>query len=210
MVFSGLNLEFRVKYNVKSDDENVVFANEGDLEALEYLIIKYKHLVKSKVYTYYIAGADKDDIIQEGMIGLYKAIKTYDEKKSSSFKSFADVCVTSQIKTAIKAASRQKHIPLNKSISLNIPLFGEAKLSIMDTVESDSSQDPLDIFISKEDLDFMEKKIQGLLSLLEKNVLIYYLDGKTYEEISSILDISPKCIDNAIQRIKKKVQRRQL
>lgn len=207
MVFSGTNLYIKEKYSMKSDEEVVILANQGDLEALEYLIIKYKILVKSKVYTYYIAGADKDDIIQEGMIGLYKAIKSFDEKKSNSFKNFADMCVTSQIITAIKAASRQKHMPLNKSISLNKPLYEDSKSSIIDIIEIGPSQDPMELFISKEDLDFTEKKIQGMLSSLEKKVLKNYLEGKNYEEIGSILSINAKCIDNAIQRIKRKVQR---
>lgn len=207
MVFSGINLYIKEKYSMKSDEEVVILANQGDLEALEYLIIKYKILVKSKVYTYYIAGADKDDIIQEGMIGLYKAIKSFDEKKSNSFKNFADMCVTSQIITAIKAASRQKHMPLNKSISLNKPLYEDSKSSIIDIMEIGPSQDPMELFISKEDLDFTEKKIQGMLSSLEKKVLNNYLEGKNYEEIGSILSINAKCIDNAIQRIKRKVQR---
>lgn len=207
MVFSGINLYIKEKYSMKSDEEVVILANQGDLEALEYLIIKYKILVKSKVYTYYIAGADKDDIIQEGMIGLYKAIKSFDEKKSNSFKNFADMCVTSQIITAIKAASRQKHMPLNKSISLNKPLYEDSKSSIIDMIEIGPSQDPMELFISKEDLDFTEKKIQGMLSSLEKKVLKNYLEGKNYEEIGSILSINAKCIDNAIQRIKRKVQR---
>ena len=207
MVFSGINLYIKEKYSMKSDEEVVILANQGDLEALEYLIIKYKILVKSKVYTYYIAGADKDDIIQEGMIGLYKAIKSFDEKKSNSFKNFADMCVTSQIITAIKAASRQKHMPLNKSISLNKPLYEDSKSTIIDMIEIGPSQDPMELFISKEDLDFTEKKIQGMLSSLEKKVLNNYLEGKNYEEIGSILSINAKCIDNAIQRIKRKVQR---
>ena len=160
MVFSGINLYIKEKYSMKSDEEVVILANQGDLEALEYLIIKYKILVKSKVYTYYIAGGDKDDIIQEGMIGLYKAIKSFDEKKSNSFKNFADMCVTSQIITAIKAASRQKHMPLNKSISLNKPLYEDSKSSIIDIIEIGPSQDPMELFISKEDLDFTEKKFR--------------------------------------------------
>ena len=207
MVFSGINLYIKEKYSMKSDEEVVILANQGDLEALEYLIIKYKILVNSKVYTYYIAGADKDDIIQEGMIGLYKAIKSFDEKKSNSFKNFADMCVTSQIITAIKAASRQKHIPLNKSISLNKPLYEDSKSSIIDIIEIGPSQDPMELFISKEDLDLTEKKIQAMLSSLEKKVLNNYLEGKNYEEIGSILSINAKFIDNAIQRIKRKVQR---
>ncbi|MDY0234850.1 MAG: RNA polymerase sporulation sigma factor SigH [Gudongella sp.] len=208
MVFSGISLEIREKYNIKPDEQVVILANSGNLEALEYLIIKYKSLVKSKVFTYYIVGADRDDIIQEGMIGLYKAIKSFDEKKSSSFKNFADMCVTSQIITAIKTASRQKHMPLNKSISLNKPLYGEnSNSSIIDSIESASSKDPMDIFISKEDLDLMEKKIQGMLSSLERNVLTNYLEGKSYEEIGFDLSINPKSIDNAIQRIKRKVER---
>lgn len=207
MVFRSLSLGFKEKYQEKSDDQVLLLANNGDLDALEYLIIKYKNLVKSKVYTYYITGADKDDIIQEGMIGLYKAIRTYDEKRSSSFKNFAEICISSQIKSAIKMATRQKHMPLNKSISFNKPLIEGGRSSLMDTLESFTTKDPMDIFISKEDSDLMEKKIQGLLSSLESEVLINYLQGKTYQEISQILNITPKCIDNAIQRIKKKVQR---
>lgn len=207
MIFSSINIDRKEKYYMKSDEEVVLLANSGNLDALEYLIIKYKPLVKSKVYTYYITGADRDDIVQEGMIGLCKAIKNFDAKKLNSFKNFADMCVTSQIITAIKAAKRQKHIPLNECISLNKPLYRDSRFSIIDLIESESSKDPMEIFISKEDLDIMEKKIQGILSLLEKQVLTNYLQGKSYEEIGSILDINPKCIDNAIQRIKRKVQR---
>lgn len=207
MVFSGMHIDIKEKYDMKSDEEVVILINDGDLEALEYLIVKYKALVKSKVYIYYIAGADKDDIIQEGMIGFYKAIKSFDEKKLRSFKSFADMCITNQIITAIKAATRQKHIPLNKCISLNKPMYEDSKSCIIDTIESEISQDPMELFISNENLEFMEKKIDGVLSSLEKKVLNNYLEGKSYQEIGSSLSINPKSIDNAIQRIKRKVQR---
>lgn len=208
MFFSGVSSFKEERYTMKSDEEVVIMVNDGDLQALEYLILKYKPLVKSKVYNYYIVGADKDDIIQEGMIGLYKAIKSFDGKKSSSFKNFAEMCVTNQIITAIKTATRQKHIPLNESISLNKPMYDDfSKCFIIDTIESETSQDPMDLFISKEDLNLMEKKIQGLLSSLERNVLNNYLEGKTYQEIGNILNINLKCIDNTIQRIKRKVER---
>jgi RNA polymerase sporulation-specific sigma factor len=190
------------------DEEIVDYARNGDAEALEYLIYKYKNFVKAKARSYFLIGADREDIIQEGMIGLYKAIRDYRHEKLSSFRAFAELCITRQIITAIKTATRQKHIPLNSYISLNKPIYDEeSDRTLMDVISGAKISDPEELIISREEFGDIESKISELLSDLEQEVLNSYLQGKSYQEIAMDLDRHVKSIDNALQRVKRKLER---
>lgn len=190
------------------DEDIVEIARTGDPEALEYLITKYKSFVRVKARSYFLIGADREDIIQEGMIGLYKAIRDYNRDKLTSFKAFAELCITRQIITAIKTATRQKHIPLNSYISLNKPIYDEeSDRTLLDVISGVKITDPEELIISSEELYSMENKIVELLSDLEWEVLMAYLDGKSYQEIAEELDRHVKSIDNALQRVKRKLER---
>ncbi|MCK9444830.1 MAG: RNA polymerase sporulation sigma factor SigH [Tissierellaceae bacterium] len=195
-------------YRSMSDEEIIKAANADNEVALEYLIYKYKNYVKLKARSYYLIGADKEDIIQEGMIGLYKAIRDFDSAKETSFRSFAEVCITRQIITAIKTATRQKHIPLNSYISLNKPIYNEeSDRTLMDIISGGKICDPEELMIGKEDLSTIEEKMGKSLSKLELEVFTSYIDGLSYQEIADDLDRHVKCIDNALQRVKKKMEK---
>lgn len=196
------------RFFILSDEQIVEMSKQGDDVALEYLIRKYKNFVKVKSKAYFLVGADKEDIIQEGMIGLYKAIRDFDDTKATSFKVFAELCVTRQIITAIKTATRQKHMPLNSYISLNKPIFeDESERTLIDTLSSTAILDPEELMISKEQLKDMESKMSEILSRLEWKVLSDYLQGKSYQEIAEELNRRVKSIDNALQRVKRKVEK---
>lgn len=195
-------------YVDKLDEEVVLGAKNGDSRAQEYLINKYEAFVKAKARSYFLIGADKEDIYQEGMIGLYKAIRDFKPSKLTSFKAFAELCVTRQIITAIKTATRQKHIPLNTYISLNKPIYEEdSDRTLLDVLTSLKISDPEELLISKEEMGHIEREIARLLSDLEMEVLMSYLDGKSYQEIACDLDRQAKSIDNALQRIKRKLEK---
>lgn len=192
----------------KIDEEVVIEAKNGNVRAQEYLITKYENFVKSKAKSYFLIGADKEDIYQEGMIGLYKAIRDFRANKLSSFKAFAELCVTRQIITAIKTATRQKHIPLNTYISLNKPIYDEeSDRTLLDILSEAKVADPEELMISKEELNHIELEIGEVLSKLEMEVLMSYLDGKSYQEIACDLDRHAKSIDNALQRVKRKLDK---
>ncbi|MBE7038546.1 MAG: RNA polymerase sporulation sigma factor SigH [Ruminococcaceae bacterium] len=191
-----------------ADEDVAGAAQKGDSLATEYIIKKYKNLVKSRARTYFLIGADKEDIVQEGMIGLFKAIRDFKPDKTSSFKAFAELCITRQIITAIKTATRQKHIPLNSYISLNKPVFDEdTEQTLLDTLSEKKVFDPEEIMITKEHFSDLREKMSKNLSKLEWNVLSLYLDGKSYTEIAKRINKSEKSIDNALQRIKRKVSK---
>ncbi|WP_155220402.1 RNA polymerase sporulation sigma factor SigH [Terrilactibacillus tamarindi] len=180
----------------------------GDIHALEYLIFKYKNFVRAKAKSYFLIGADREDIIQEGMIGLYKAIRDFKGDKLSSFKAFAELCITRQIITAVKTATRQKHIPLNSYVSLDKPIFDEeSDRTLMDVICGPKVTNPEELFINQEEFADIEDKLSELLSDLEQKVLKLYLDGRSYQEISLDLKRHVKSIDNALQRIKRKLER---
>ena len=192
----------------KSDEEIVAQAKSGNNRAQEYLISKYENFVKAKAKSYFLIGADKEDIYQEGMIGLYKSIRDFNPEKSTSFKSFAEICIIRQIITAIKTATRQKHIPLNTYISLNKPIYEEeSERTLLDVLAGLKISDPEELMISKEQIDYIEEKISKVLSGLELEVLTSYLDGKSYQEIASDLERHSKSIDNALQRVKRKLEK---
>ena len=190
------------------DEELIISAKDGDTEALEYIINKYKNFVRAKARSYFLIGADREDIVQEGMIGLYKAIRDFKNDKLSSFRAFAELCITRQIITAIKTATRQKHIPLNSYISLNKPIYDEeSDRTLLDILTAAKVTDPEELIISQEELCSIESKIGEILSDLELEVLMSYLQGKSYQEIAVDLDRHVKSIDNALQRVKRKLER---
>ncbi|WP_052107645.1 RNA polymerase sporulation sigma factor SigH [Clostridium novyi] len=190
------------------DEDIALDAKNGDIKAQEYLINKYKNFVKAKAKSYFLVGADKEDIYQEGMIGLYKAIRDFKPDKLSSFKAFAELCVTRQIITAIKTATRQKHIPLNTYISLNKPIYDEeSDRTLLDILSTVKVCDPEELVISREEVVKIEKEIEQVLSELELEVLNSYLQGKSYQEIACDLDRHSKSIDNALQRVKRKLEK---
>ncbi|MBQ9756910.1 MAG: RNA polymerase sporulation sigma factor SigH [Clostridia bacterium] len=197
-----------LNYENLDDEELVRLSTLGDSFATECILGRYKNLVRSKARTYFLAGADRDDIIQEGMIGLFKAIRDFDGEKLASFRGFAELCIKRQIITAVKTATRQKHMPLNTYISLSNPVYeGDAEGFLEDVLSGSVETDPEHLFISKENAQLLNLKIQEVLSELEKTVLALYLDGKSYQEMSEILGKSQKCIDNALQRVKKKMEK---
>ena len=190
------------------DEQILNHIKEGNNLALDYLINKYKNFVCSKAKTYFLIGGDKEDIIQEGMIGLFKAIRDFKDDKLVSFKSFAEICVTRQMITAIKTATRQKHMPLNSYISLNKPIFEEdGERTLLDTINHETTSDPEQLFIGKEEMTNIEGKINEVLSPFELEVLYTYLQGISYQEIAKVLNKDVKAVDNALQRIKKKIEK---
>ena len=191
------------------DDEKIVgLIAAGDRDAQEYLVYKYKNFVKAKARSYFLIGADKEDIIQEGMIGLFKATRDFKAGKQSSFRAFAELCITRQIITAVKTATRQKHIPLNSYVSLNKPIFDEdSDRTLLDTISGTRITDPEELIIGKEEFNDIEDKMGEALSALERQVLMAYLDGKSYQEMAQVLKRHVKSIDNALQRVKRKFER---
>ncbi len=194
-------------YNQLSDDELIKHIHLGDREAEEKLIKRYKNFVLAKSRSYFLVGADREDIVQEGMIGLYKAIRDYKIERLASFRAFAELCITRQIITAIKAATRQKHQPLNSYISLNKPIYDEeSDRTLLDVLKGGKLYNPESLFISRETYELIENKINEMLSELEFDVLQEYLKGKSYQDIADTLDKHVKSVDNALQRVKRKLE----
>lgn len=199
---------FSVRYSEMTDEEIVQLCHNGDSLSEEYLLNKYKNFVRSKARSYFLIGADHEDIVQEGMIGLYKAIRDFKQEKLSSFRAFAELCITRQIITAIKTATRQKHIPLNSYVSLNKPLYDEeSDRTLLDILMEGTTSNPEDMIINQENLGNIHQKINEVLSGLEQEVLAAYLDGKSYQEIAEALGRHVKSIDNALQRVKRKLEK---
>ncbi|MCL6459658.1 MAG: RNA polymerase sporulation sigma factor SigH [Gorillibacterium sp.] len=195
-------------YALMADEDNVEAVREGNSEALEFLINKYKNFVRAKARSYFLIGADREDIVQEGMIGLYKSIRDFRGDKLASFKAFAELCITRQIITAIKTATRQKHIPLNSYVSLDKPIYDEeSDRTLLDIICGPKVTDPEELIINREEFSGLEDKMEEILSDLERKVLMLYLDGRSYQEIAVDLDRHVKSIDNALQRVKRKLER---
>ena len=194
------------KYANLTDEQIISQIKEGDEQALSFLLDKYKDLVNSKVGKYFIIGAEREDIIQEGMIGLYKAIRGFDHCKQNTFKTFANLCIERQLITAIKSSNRQKHIPLNSYLSLNTSAYDndEDGTELIETFEVDTIEDPLETIMKKESFDEIQKTMHKSLSKFEEQVLDRYIQGESYEIIAKRLDTPVKSVDNAIQRIRKK------
>ena len=200
--------EYSTRFAGLTDEEIVSQAQQHDDAAVEYLLYKYKNFVRSKARSYFLIGADHEDIVQEGMIGLYKAIRDYQPERLSSFRAFAELCITRQIITAIKTATRQKHVPLNSYVSLNKPIYDEeSDRTLLDVITEDNFSNPESMIISKEDVGAIKGKIGSILSELELDVLVNYMEGKSYQEISAETGRHLKSIDNALQRVKRKLQR---
>lgn len=200
--------EIASEFEGMTEEEIVVEAKNGNSRAQEYVISKYESFVKVKSKSYFLIGADKEDIYQEGMIGLYKAIRDFNYEKSTIFRGFAELCITRQIITAIKTATRQKHIPLNTYVSLNKPVSeDDSERTLLDILSSMKISDPEELIIGKEEKKYIEEAISKVLSDLEMEVLQSYLDGKSYQEIACDLDRHAKSIDNALQRVKRKLEK---
>ena len=195
-------------YQALDDDLLVNMSKDGDRRAADTLIERYKSFVRAKTRAYFLVGADRDDIVQEGMIGLFKAIRDFSSDKQASFKYFADICITRQIITAVKTATRQKHSPLNSYISLSKPVYDdESERTLIEMLSLRTSSNPEDIMIDRENLKSTEQRIRKSLSKFELEVMELYISGKSYTEIAEKLGKQPKSIDNAIQRVKKKIQK---
>lgn len=208
MIYDNTNAN-RISYTNDSDEDLIKKVNAGDNEALEYLLNKYKDIVNMKVSRYFIVGAEKEDIIQEGLIGLYKAIKNFDAEKQNSFKSFANLCVERQLITAIKSSNRQKHMPLNSYLSLNMNAYDDTDddTSIYEVFDANVIEDPLDTITKKEYYENVESIIEKSLSPFERQVLNELVKGHSYTTIAEKLDSPVKSVDNAIQRIRKKTSK---
>ena len=196
------------RFSGLADEQIVDMAQKGDSVASEHLLWKYKNFVRSKARSYFLIGADHEDIVQEGMIGLFKAIRDYQPERLSSFRAFAELCITRQIITAIKTATRQKHVPLNSYVSLNKPIYDEeSDRTLMDIIVEGRAQNPEELIIGREDIVSIRDRADQVLSGLEQDVLNAYLDGKSYQEIADKLGRHVKSIDNALQRVKRKPEK---
>ena len=203
------NLYFpKEQFNNLDDVQLIKMAKNGDKKALNYLLSKYTEIVNMKVGKYFIIGAEREDIMQEGLIGLFKAIKCFDPDKQSSFKTFANLCIKRQLQTAIESSTRQKHMPLNSSLSLNVSAYDENDdTDFFDILDANVVEDPLDMITKKEYYTFVEDRIEETLSDFEKQVLRRYTNGESYVEIAGKLNAPVKSVDNAIQRIRKKTMK---
>lgn len=196
-------------YEALADEELLTLHRAGDARAEEALYARYKQIVRSKARMYFLIGADREDIIQEGMIGLYKAVVDYQFDRHTSFRGFAELCITRQIITAIKAATRKKHIPLNTYISFNRSVYeGENERPLIDVLTSTRISDPEEVLIGRENYAAVADSIEHSLSKLERDALGLYLYGYSYQQIADHLQITTKSVDNAIQRVKKKLEAR--
>ena len=201
-------MDAKERFDQMDDEQLVLLAQQADGQAIEYLLNKYKNFVRSRARSYFLIGADHEDIVQEGMIGLFKAVRDYKPGKVSSFRAFAELCITRQIISAIKTATRQKHIPLNSYVSLNKPLDDEeSDRTLLDVIIEGRATNPEELIIGQEDLNSIHHKIDEVLSGLEQEVLRAYLDGKSYQEIADNLGRHVKSIDNALQRVKRKLEK---
>ena len=194
-------------YESLTDEQLLTLLRGGDDLAEEALYARYKQVVRSKARTYFLIGADREDIIQEGMIGLYKAVLDYQFDRQVSFRAFAELCITRQIITAIKSATRKKHMPLNTYISLNRSVFeGDSERPLIDVLSSTQISDPEEVLIGRESYEAVADSIEHALSKLERSALELYLQGYSYQQIADALQKSTKSVDNAIQRVKKKLE----
>ena len=195
------------RFSSLSDEEIVdIYQRENNHFATDYIVQRYKNFVRSKARSYFLMGADKEDIIQEGMIGLYKATRDYNRDREVSFKSFAELCITRQIISAIKGASRQKHIPLNSYISLNKPAYDDSERTLIEVLETEKNLDPEEVVINREQYALIKEVMEAVLSPLEWDVLRGYMDAKSYQEMAEEHHRSIKSIDNELQRVKKKME----
>jgi RNA polymerase sporulation-specific sigma factor len=191
-----------------TDEQLIHRVRDGDEDAIDVLLQRYRHYARAKARSYFLAGADREDIVQEGMIGLFKAVRDFREEKNTAFRAFAELCITRQIITAIKSASRQKHIPLNSYVSLNRPIHREEtdESPLAEHLRAQEIADPAELVISAEQITSLKESMGRELSDLETDVLMLYIDGKSYQEIADVLGRHVKSVDNALQRIKRKLE----
>ena len=204
-------IQMKEKYKNLSDEELISVLRDGDKEAIDILLEKYKSMVLGKAKSMYILGGDSDDLIQEGMLGLFKAVRDYDCGRDVSFRTFAQLCVNRQLYTAVKASGRKKHLPLNTAISLSRPAREkdgeESEEELVDFLEADISSNPEEYLIGREEFEQLEELIEKELSPFEKQVLDLYLTGMGYVEIAHVLNRDEKSTDNALQRIRMKLKK---
>jgi RNA polymerase sporulation-specific sigma factor len=205
----GTRIEDMTELGIDEDHQLVERVRGGDDRALTTLLARYRNFARSKARSYFLAGSDKEDVVQEGMIGLFKAIRDFDLAQETPFRAFAELCISRQILTAIKTANRQKHQPLNSSVSLDAPAYrdGNSDQSVADNLKASHLSDPIELVISAEEVEALKDTMRDNLTDLEGDVLRLYMDGKSYEEIATVLGNHVKSIDNALQRIKRKLQR---
>ena len=198
-------MNININYEELKDEEVVSLAQNGDKSAVDFILNKYKDFVEIRSLPYFMAGGERDDLVQEGLIGLYKAIKSYSDERKANFKTFAEICVVRQMISAVKSSTRKKNSPLNHYISIHVPE------DEMDTISGKlidiKNSDPESMLIEKEAADGMQDKINSILSDFEAEVLGYYLSGISYKEIAKSLNKSAKAVDNALCRIKKKIEK---
>lgn len=195
------------RYSDFTDEELVIRARDGEKEITEYLMDKYKNLVRSKASTMYILGADREDLIQEGMIGLFKAVRDYDSGRDASFYTFAELCISRQMYTALQASGRKKHSPLNTYVSIYQGHDDEEGSGLIDALENQKERNPEEIFIDKENVAAIETIIENDLSAFEKQVLELSMTGMGYVEIAKLLGKDGKSTDNALSRVKVKIRK---
>lgn len=198
------------KYDRMTDEQLLCDYKNGNQEIMDYLMVKYKSMVRKKARAMYLLGGENEDLIQEGMIGLIKAVRDFDVTQKTSFSSFAELCVSRQMYSAIEASNRKKHLPLNSYVSLyeDSEEVGEGKsLPLIDTIESSKENDPEVLYFGKEYTEAFAEQLKELLSPLENHVLYLHLMGTDYRTIAELLGKSPKSVDNALQRIKTKAQK---
>jgi RNA polymerase sporulation-specific sigma factor len=205
----GIWVKEMTEQQTDEDYDLVARVRTGDDRALTTLLARYRNFARSKARSYFLAGSDKEDVVQEGMIGLFKAIRDFDLAQETPFRAFAELCISRQILTAIKTANRQKHQPLNSSVSLDAPAYrdGNSDQSVADNLRASNLSDPIELVISAEEVEALKNSMRDNLTDLEGDVLRLYMDGKSYEEIAGVLGNHVKSIDNALQRIKRKLQR---
>ena len=197
------------RFSSMTDEDIAALAQNGDAEAVEFLLSRFKNFVRMKAHSYFLVGADHEDIVQEGMIGLYKAIRDYQPKRQASFHAFAELCITRQIITAIKCATRRKHGPLNTYVSLNKPLYeSDSDRTLLDILPEQHNENPEELVIDGNGMDDMLAGLSHLLTPLEMDALRAYLQGQSYQEIAETMGRSAKSVDNALQRVKHKLETR--
>jgi RNA polymerase sporulation-specific sigma factor len=210
MAAASTGVKEKVDLTELEDTQLVARARSGDDRCIEILLARYRNFARSKARSYFLAGSDKEDVVQEGMIGLFKAIRDFEEDTGTPFRAFAELCISRQILTAIKTANRQKHQPLNSSVSLDAPAYGgddNGDRTVGDNFVGPKTSDPVELVISAEEIEAIRDTMKENLTDLEGDVLRLYMDGKSYEEIAGVLGNHVKSIDNALQRIKRKLQR---
>lgn len=197
-------------YKEYSDEELILRLREGERDITDYIMEKYKEMVRAKARSMYLLGGESDDLIQEGMIGLFKALRDYDSGRDASFATFADLCVSRQLYTAVQASSRKKHMPLNTYISLYSGVLegdGAEETELMNALPSEGGRSPEELFIARENLESLEQTIEKELSVFEKQVLDLHMTGMSYLQIAAVLGKDGKSTDNALQRIRGKLKR---